>query len=70
MVVLKHNYIGETSDSLSMRINVHRQQIRDPNLCHLFVSKHISKCSSNLKFKVMPIKKIFSSDATLRKNFE
>ena len=55
MVVLKHNYIGETSDSLSMRINVHRQQIRDPNLCHLFVSKHKSKskCSSNLKFKVI-----------------
>jgi hypothetical protein len=65
-------YIGETSDALNLRINVHRQQIRDPNLRHLYVSKHLSSCPTNLdvKFKVMPIRKIFSNDTILRRNFE
>jgi hypothetical protein len=37
-------YVGETSDQLSMRINVHRQEIKDSNLRHLYVSKHIANC--------------------------
>jgi hypothetical protein len=65
-------YIGETSDKLSMRMNVHRQQIRDTNLRHLFVSKHIAECAKNKEpnFSVMPFKKIFNEDPAYRKTIE
>jgi hypothetical protein len=65
-------YIGETSDKLSMRMNVHRQQIRDTNLRHLFVSKHIANCAKDKDpiFTVMPFKKIINDDPAYRKTME
>ena len=64
------NYVGETSDLLSMRMNVHRQQIRDINLRNLYVSKHIANCSQNDAepcFTVMPIMKIIKDDQDIRR---
>jgi hypothetical protein len=64
------NYVGETSDKLSMRMNVHRQQIKDVNLRHLYVSKHIANCCQNNtdpNFTVMPILKIKKEDPDIRR---
>ena len=65
-------YIGETSDKLSMRMNVHRQQIKDVNLRHLFISKHIAECAKNIEpmFYVMPFKKVTNEDPVYRKTIE
>ena len=65
-------YIGETGDFLRKRMNVHRQQIRDPNTRMLYVSEHIEMCaaSNNPVFKVFPLLKINSENTTLRKEKE
>jgi tripartite motif-containing protein 2/3 len=66
------NYVGETSDHLSMRMNVHRQQIKDTNLRHLYVSKHIANCCTNVEsnFTVMPIRKVKKDDPDIRRFLE
>ena len=43
-----HNYIGETGDVLRNRVTVHKQQIRDPHIRMLGVSKHIDECAVGL----------------------
>ena len=43
-----HNYIGETGDVLRNRVTVHKQQIRDPHIRMLGVSKHIDECAAGL----------------------
>ena len=42
-------YIGKSSNSLSLRINLHRNHINNENYRNLFVSKHIYQCG-NSKF--------------------
>ena len=56
-------YIGQTTN-LQNRITVHKQQIRDENLRHLKVSKHISTCG-NGKFSVFPFYKIFNNHSNI-----
>lgn len=62
-------YIGETGGELRLRINVHRQQIRDDSLRHLNVSKHLFACS-NGKFNVFPFYKMHHSSDIDRKTKE
>ena len=50
----RSTYIGSTSLKLSVRMNVHRSQIKRDVYRFLNVSEHIHKFSEN-KFKVMPI---------------
>ena len=59
-------YIGETGNQLKTRITVHRQQIRDENVRHLYVSKHIYQCGKG-KFKIFPFYKIKQDDEMERK---
>ena len=40
-------YIGKTGDFLRKRMNVHRQQKRDPNTRMLYVSEHIEMCAAS-----------------------
>ena len=61
----KNQYIGETGRDLRSRMNTHRQQIRDPNLRHLKVSKHIAQCS-NGKFTVFPFYQMKVENKTQR----
>lgn len=65
-------YIGETSDLLSNRMTVHRQQIKDKNLRHLQVSIHIAECAQDneIQFFVIPLVKIIKEDTDLRKSIE
>ena len=65
-------YIGETGDYLRKRMNVHRQQIRDPNTRMLYVSEHIDMCAASKHpvFRVFPLLKINSDNSTLRKEKE
>ena len=58
-------YIGETGTELRLRMNVHRQQIRDPNLRHLKVSKHIHDCAQG-EFTVSPFYKLHTDNQTIR----
>ena len=46
-------YIGQTSN-LRARVRVHKQQILNPNLRTLYVSKHIAHCSigKDIPFKL------------------
>ena len=63
-------YVGETNN-LRKRITVHKQQIRDPSIRILKVSKHIDECSSqDPKFSVFPFYKMNSDDGTFRKKKE
>ena len=62
----KQYYIGLTTNSLCARMTTHRQQIHDPELCHLKVSKHIHSCAQhlNIKFSVFPIYQVRNRDIT------
>ena len=62
-------YIGQTGDKLHMRMNVHRQQIRDASTRMLPVSRHIEQCGKN-KFKVLPFYKCKNDDIDLRNRME
>ena len=53
-------YIGHSS-CLKERLTCHRQQIRNENLRHLNVSRHIYSCS-NGAFKIFPFYQMRSSD--------
>lgn len=68
----RKSYIGESSDFLNMRINTHRQQIKDSNLRHLLVSRHIFECNPNvaLPFKIMPIYKMHNENPIQRLSVE
>ena len=59
------NYIGETGMELKDRVTVHKQQIRDPNVRCLGVSKHIDDCG-NGKFTIFPFYKLYTSNKQLR----
>lgn len=56
-------YIGETVN-LRLRMNVHRDQIKNPNNCTLGVSKHIASCTRNksIKFLVFPFYQVYGDD--------
>jgi hypothetical protein len=52
-------YIGETSNELSLRINLHRSHANNPSNSTLAVSKHLFDCShDDIKFKVIPLLKV------------
>ena len=59
-------YVGLTTNSLCARMTTHRQQIENPDLCHLNVSKHIASCSRHLttKFSVFPIYQVKNANIT------
>ncbi len=59
------HYIGETGMQLNDRVTVHRQQIRDPNVRCITVSKHIDECG-NGQFTVFPFYQLFNNDKQLR----
>ena len=61
-------YVGETSLSLRLRINLHRQHINHNKYGFLKVSKHIQNCGS--KFSVIPIFKLFHESEYVRKKIE
>ena len=48
-------YIGQTSN-LQARVRIHKQQILNPNLLTLYVSKHIAHCSigEDISFTLTP----------------
>ena len=62
-------YIGQTS-SLRERVTVHRQQIREPQLRKLPISKHLAYCTSpdNPRFTICPI--LQKNDKTQREILE
>ncbi len=59
-------YIGETSN-LRARVQVHKRQIFDPHLRHLYVCRHIAHCAvgKETPFKIIP----FSSLKRYDKHF-
>lgn len=59
-----YQYIGSTQN-LRMRMNVHRQHLRDESLRILNVSKHIHCCSKG-KFQVFPFYQMYTNDKSLR----
>ena len=65
------DYIGETGN-LRNRVTLHRQHIRHLNLAILQVSRHIAECANNLdiKFQIIPIYKMYTSDSGTRKRKE
>ena len=64
-------YIGETSD-LRSRVRVHKQQISDPRLRHLYVSHHIAHCSINhpIPFTITPFFSVNRNDRIYREELE
>ena len=50
-------YIGQTGNSLSERMRVHRQQIRDPSYRQIPLSSHLDTCSGGV-FKIFPFYKM------------
>ena len=62
-------YVGQT-ENLRHRVTLHRQQINNPEYCHLAVSEHIRKCS-NGNFQIMPIYQCnANSDRLIRESKE
>ena len=62
-------YVGQTNDKLRNRARVHRQQILNPNIMNLKVSKHIHHCTKDTegeKFKILPIYKLPKQNVDLR----
>lgn len=49
------SYIGESKLCLSLRTNLHRNHIKNPESAILKVSKHIHSCSPNGAFFIFPI---------------
>ena len=62
-------YIGQTNN-LRKRVTIHKQQIQDPNLRKLSVSKHLHSCNPNpnLPFHICPL--VPKEDETARKILE
>lgn len=50
-------YIGETGDTLRLRITVLKQQISSPNTRMSSVSRHVDMCAYNwdIQFKIFPL---------------
>ena len=64
----KKEYIGETGDFLRHRVTVHNQQIRDENLQHLQVSKHLANCpTTEVRYQIFPFYKLNNDNKLLRK---
>ena len=59
-------YIGQTGNSLSERMRVHRQQIRNPNLRQIPLSGHLETCA-NRDFLAFPFYKLHDSSEVKRK---
>ena len=63
----KKYYIGQTGDKLRNRRTVHEQQVRDPSVMQMPLSKHIDECCTTLpKFKIFPFYKLFSENVSVR----
>lgn len=62
------DYIGETKNMLKVRLNTHRQQIRDETQRHLKVSKHIAQCGGI--FQIFPFFKMKGESDIERKRTE
>ena len=67
-----HNYIRETGDVLRNRVTVHKQQIRDPHIRMLGVSKHVDECAAGRtpQFTIFPFYKILIPSTGMRKDKE
>ena len=63
------DYIGQSSLEIRFRIAVHKQQIKDPGLRKLHVSKHIFECGKG-NFRIFPFFKMFTNDQQERLNKE
>jgi hypothetical protein len=61
-------YIGETKMSLSLRNNLHRQQIHQCHYSILHVSKHIRECGQF--YHIIPLFKLNSNSSYLRLKME
>ena len=61
-------YVGETSLSLRLRINLHRQHVNHNRYGFLKVSKHIQNCGG--KFSVIPIFRVPNDSNYVRKKVE
>ena len=61
------SYIGQTVN-FRLRINLHKQQIMNPEHRHLKVSKHLYNCSQN--YKVLPIYQMRTEDLIERQSME
>lgn len=58
-------YIGQTRNSVSERMRVHRQQIRDPSVRQIPLSEHLEICGGG-RFFVFPFYKMQCSSDILR----
>ena len=61
-------YIGETGMALNLRVNLHRQQIDNPEYSIMEVSLHIRSCAQS--FSIVPIFKMPTDSTYLRKKQE
>ena len=64
-------YIGQTSN-LRARVRIHKQQILNPNLRTLYVSKHITHCSigKDIPFTLIPFLTFDRNDVIEREEKE
>ena len=65
----KSEYVGETGTELNKRMNLHRNQIKNPDYRKLKVSRHISECGRN-EFLVFPFQKCSKSCNIYREELE
>ena len=67
----RKQYIGEAGE-LRVRVRIHKQQIRDPNLRTLYVSHHITHCTIGKEklFEIIPFYFVNHGDRLYQEKIE
>lgn len=65
----KEEYVGQTGNSLSERVRIHKQQIRQPEYRQIPLSEHLEVCAGG-KFKIFPFYKCQQDNEEYRKETE